>query len=97
MYLLDTNALSELIRKRPQPRFIERLRHYAVEAFFTSSICVMELRYGSSRRLDREAFWDRIERDILSRVTTLGLGSREALLAGDLLAYLAHPGTTHRS
>jgi tRNA(fMet)-specific endonuclease VapC len=92
MYLLDTNALSELIRRRPQPRFLDRLRQHPAGAFFTSSICVMELREGSSLRSDGESFWDRIRREVLSRFTILGFGIQEALLAGDLLAYLSRRG-----
>src|SRR5262245_22565591 len=57
MYLLDTNALSELLRKRPKPQFLTRLRRHPPEIFFTSSICVMELRHGSRRREDHEVFW----------------------------------------
>jgi tRNA(fMet)-specific endonuclease VapC len=92
MYLLDTNALSELIKKRPQPRFMDRLRQHPVEVFFTSCICVVELRHGSGRRPDKDTFWARIEREILSRVTILDFGLQEALVAGDLLAYLSSRG-----
>ena len=80
------------MKKRPQPRFMERLQQHPEDAFFTSSICVIELRHGSSRRSDSEAFWQRIEREILSRVTVLALGPQEALLAGDVLAYLSRRG-----
>lgn len=92
MFILDTNALSELIKKRPKPLFINHLRRYPSEAFYTSIICVMELRYGSNRRPDKESFWDRIEREILARVTILGLGLDEALRAGDVLAHLSRRG-----
>ena len=92
MYLLDTNALSELIKKRPRPRFVDRMRRHPADALFTSTICVMELRYGSSRRADRDAFWQRIQREILPRVGILALGLREALVAGDVLAELSHHG-----
>lgn len=92
MYLLDTNALSELNKKRPRPRFVDRMRRQPAEALFPSTICVMELRYGSSRRADREAFWERIQDEILPRVGILGLGLREALVAGDVLAELSLQG-----
>ena len=52
----------------------------------------MERRYGSSRRADRDAFWERIQRQILPRVGILALGLREALLAGDVLAELSLHG-----
>jgi predicted nucleic acid-binding protein len=56
MYLLDTNALSELLKKRPKPQFLTHLRRHPAETFFTSSICVMELRHGSWRREDHTVF-----------------------------------------
>lgn len=92
MYLLDTNALSEPMKRRPQPHFMARLRQYPMDAFFTSSICVMELRHGSSRRPDRETFRQRIEANILSRVAVIAFGWQESLLAGDVLAHLARRG-----
>lgn len=92
MYLLDTNALSELVRRRPEPRFLDRLRQHPAQAFFTSCICVMELREGSRLRSDGEPFWGQIRREVLSRFTILGFGLPEALLAGDLLAYLSRRG-----
>jgi predicted nucleic acid-binding protein len=52
MYLLDTNALSELMKKRPRPAFLARLRRHPADVFFTSTICVMELRHGSRWRED---------------------------------------------
>ena len=92
MYLLDTNALSELIKRRPRPLFIDRMRRHPADALFTSTICVMELRYESGRRADRDTFWERIQREILPRVGILALGLREALLAGDVLAELSLRG-----
>ena len=93
MYLLDTNALSELRKKRPKPQFLARLWQHPAETFFTSSICVMELRHGSRRREDHPAFWQRIIHEVLSRVTILDFGVPEALVAGDVLAHLARRGT----
>lgn len=92
MHLLDTNILSDLIKRRPRPRLLERLRQHPPEAIFTSCVCAMELRQGSSLRPDREMFWERIGREILSRVTILDFGLRESLVAGDLLAYLSRRG-----
>src|SRR5215471_2712144 len=82
MYLLDTNALSELLKKRPKPQFLTRLRRHPSEMFFTSSICVMELRHGSRRREDHTVFWQRITHEVLSRVTILDFSVSEAVVAG---------------
>ena len=92
-YLLDTNALSERLKKRPKPDFLARLRRHPPEAFVTSSVCVMELRHGSQRRDDHAVFWLRIMQEVLARVTIVEFGLADALVAGDLLAYLTQRGT----
>jgi tRNA(fMet)-specific endonuclease VapC len=91
-YLLDTNVLSEVIKKRPEASVLARLREIAPGSVFTSVVCVAELRYGARRRPDAEALWERIAREVLSRVGVLPLGEREALRAGDLLADLEAAG-----
>lgn len=91
MYLLDTNALTEPLRLRPHPGFLEEARRVAPDALFTSAVCVMELRYGCARRGDPD-LWARIERELLVRVEVLPLGRDEAALAGDLLATLQRTG-----
>jgi tRNA(fMet)-specific endonuclease VapC len=91
-YLLDTNILSELMKKKPNQRIVSRLSLLPAQALFTSCICVMELRFGSARRGDFEAFWSRVYEEILSRVSILPFGTEEALIAGDTLAYLQKAG-----
>ena len=91
-YLLDTNILSELVKKRPNPHLISRLRSKPPESLFTSCICVMELRFGSALRKDSEVFWERVTAEILSRVEILPFDFPEAVMAGDLLASLQKTG-----
>jgi tRNA(fMet)-specific endonuclease VapC len=90
--LLDTNILSELIKKRPNPHLMARLAAHPAQALFTSCICAMELRFGSALRTDFESFWLKIHEEILSRVTVLPLGVEDALTAGDTLAHLQKAG-----
>lgn len=91
-YLLDTNVLSEVIKKRPEPSVMARLREIAPGSVFTSAVCVTELRYGARRRPGAEALWEKIAREVLGRVRVLPLGEKEALKAGDLLADLEAAG-----
>jgi tRNA(fMet)-specific endonuclease VapC len=91
-YLLDTNVLSEVIKKQPEPRVSERLRDVPTGSICTSVVCVTELRYGARRRAGGDLLWERITREVLSRVRILPLGEREALMAGDLLAALEAAG-----
>jgi tRNA(fMet)-specific endonuclease VapC len=91
-YLLDTNVLSEVLKKRPEPTVVHRLREIAPGSVYTSAVCVTELHYGTRRRPGADAFWERIAREVLSRVRVLSFGEEEAVRAGDLLAELEAAG-----
>lgn len=71
MYLLDTNILSEFVKKRASPQLLTKVRVTKPEELFTSTICLMELRYGSRLRGDFDSFWSRLEKEVLSRVNGL--------------------------
>ncbi len=92
MYLLDTNILSELVKKRPNHNLLQHLQSNSSQSLFTSCICVMELRFGSALRKDFKSFWQNIEREIISRVNVISLGHEEVLIAGDILADLKKSG-----
>lgn len=92
MYLLDTNILSELIKRKPNTYLLTRLGTEPTHFLYTSCICVMELRFGSALREDFERFWLKITREIISRVKILSIGEKEVLLAGDILAGLRKTG-----
>jgi tRNA(fMet)-specific endonuclease VapC len=92
MYLLDTIILSELIKKHPNSHVLSPLSSKPAHTLFTSSVCLMELRFGSALREDCEVFWEKINREIISRVTIIHVGEKEALAAGDILASLCKTG-----
>jgi tRNA(fMet)-specific endonuclease VapC len=92
VYLLDTNILSQFVRKQRDPAFFRRLRFYPATDLYTSCVCVMELRVGAKKKQDGGVLWRKIEREILPMFPVLGFGEEEALLAGDVLAHLALAG-----
>jgi len=92
MYLLDTNILSELVKKRPNPQLLSQLRSKSALTLFTSCICIMELRFGSALRDDFAEFWEKINKEIISRVKFLPIGEKEAVVSGDILADLRKTG-----
>lgn len=92
MYLLDTNILSRVIRRKADHAFLERLRRHPPDSLFTSCVCVMELRLGAAQRQDGGALWRRIQAEILSKVQILDFGMEEAMVAGDVIAHLRTMG-----
>src|SRR5687767_8799334 len=91
-YLLDTNILSEFVRRRPNERVIARARAVPAHDLATSAVCVMELRFGAMRRPDSASFWSRLEREVISRVRVEPLDDDAARRSGDILAALQLSG-----
>lgn len=91
MLVLDTNAVSETLKKLPDSNFIRTLKSYPAGQLYITSITVMELRYGAMRALHKKDFLKKVE-NIISRYSILSFGEREAYIAGDLLARLADQG-----
>ena len=91
-YLLDTNVISELLRKRPEPRVLARLRSVPAEDLATSAVCVMELRHGAARHPGGDALWERIRREVLSRVRVMSVDQPVGVRAGEILARLEARG-----
>ncbi len=92
MYLLDTNILSELVKKRPNPQVLSQLCYRSVLTLFTSCICIMEVRFGSALRDDFKVFWEKINKEIISWVKILPIAEKEALVSWDILADLRKTG-----
>lgn len=91
-YLLDTNVLSEIVKKRPSAQVMGRLRDARQDALFISVVSVMEMRFGAVRSPAGAPLWDRIRKEILARVRILPFGADEAARAGEILADLATRG-----
>jgi len=47
--LLDTNVISELIRRQPDPTVAAFLRRQPPQTLFTAAVCEAEIRYGLAR------------------------------------------------
>jgi predicted nucleic acid-binding protein len=69
MYLLDTNILSELIRKQPDPGVLARAELLDQRDSFASEVTLFELRFGAMLRADSASFWQRLESELLPAVT----------------------------
>jgi len=93
VYLLDTNIISEVLRRRPDPKVVARLREVEPEEIHASVITLFELRFGSMLRDDATNFWQKIEADILPLVRWLDVDRSVASKAGDIAAKLQRLGT----
>jgi len=92
MYLLDTNILSELVKKTPNKNLIEKIKNVPSASLNTASVCVMELRFGALRRGNPEDLWLTIQQRIISKIRILDFSYNEALKAAQVLYELYSMG-----
>jgi len=92
MFLLDTNIISELMKKQPSSYLLEKMEDVSDTSLYTASVCAMELRYGALRVPNSDALWTKIQKRILSRIQILSFGYQEAMKAAELLDALYASG-----
>lgn len=94
MYLLDTDILSNLVRRTPSPFLIARLAQVPPELQYTSSVTLGEMIYGAYRLEERTpGLLQRIEGVLGSDLTVLPLDAAAARRYGILRAHLERNGT----
>ena len=99
MIVVDTNVLSALMRRDPEPRVVTWLDGLPAESVWTTAITVFEVQFGLSllavgrrRRHLEEAFARMIEEDLEQRI--LPLDQSAAALAGVMAAQRRRAGRT---
>jgi tRNA(fMet)-specific endonuclease VapC len=94
MYLLDTNILSELVKRKPNRNLMRKLGSVPAASLYTASVCVMELRYGALLRRDRGVLWTKIQEYVIAQLSVVAFGLKEAVVAGEILSSLEGKGST---
>jgi tRNA(fMet)-specific endonuclease VapC len=93
-YLLDTDILSNLLRRVPSTTLVRRLASIDPIEQFTSSITVGELVYGAHRVPDRrDVLLERIDEVLGIDLAVLAFDDRAARHYGRLRADLERSGT----
>ena len=90
--LLDTNVLSEAMRKQPVLAVMKALRALRPEERFASEVTRYELRAGAARLDDGGRLWQRIQQEVLPLVRWLPFDEPAALAAADIGAALKRRG-----
>ena len=94
MYLLDTDVLSNLMKRSPSSALVSRVARVPPEEQCTSSITLGELVYGAHRLRERTAaLLERIEDTLLPNLPVLPFDTSAARRYGELRAELEREGT----
>ena len=92
MFLLDTNIVSELVKKAANLKVTARLSNEPPASLLISSVTIFELRYGAARSDKPASLWARIQREIINRFQVLPVDANDALAAADIMSALAGSG-----
>ena len=92
-YLFDTDAISELLRRRPSPSYVDWVRSVPREDQFISAVSVGELYHGAHRSAARARHLTNIEERVLPAVTVLPYDVAVARVFGRIRAELEAVGT----
>ena len=94
MYLLDTDILSNLMKRTPSSALVARVARVPPEHQFTSSITLGELVYGAHKLRGRTAaLLERIEASLLPNLPVLPFDASAARRYGEIRAELEQRGT----
>ena len=94
MYLLDTDILSNLLKRAPSTTLIAKLASVPVDQQFTSSVTLGELIYGAYRLRTRTAYLlEQIERVLVPNLPVLPFDAAAARQYGETRAGLERHGT----
>jgi predicted nucleic acid-binding protein len=93
-YLFDTDAVSEMLRPKPLPAYLEWLRDVPREDQFVSAVTVGELYHGAYRSAAQERHLTNIEQRVLPAVTILPYDASVAKVFGQVRA---DPGTSRHA
>lgn len=91
-YLFDTNAISEVFRRKPNPDYVAWLRDLPRELQYTSVIVVGELLAGARGAYNPTLWLERYERDVISRLTVLAFDLECARVYGEVRSRLRAQG-----
>ena len=93
-YLLDTDTLSNLLKRIPSTRLIAKLASVPAEQQFTSSITLGELVYGAYRQRTRtDVLLEQVDRVLLPNRRILPFDAAAARHYGELRTELERQGT----
>jgi tRNA(fMet)-specific endonuclease VapC len=93
MYLLDTDVLSNLMKRAPADALVARLARVPPEDQSTSSVTLGELLYGAHRSSRTTALLERIEETLVAELPILPFDAAAARRYGEIGAELERRGT----
>ncbi len=94
MYLFDTDTISNIFKKSPSLKLIQRLKDLDPSEQYISSITIAEIVYGARKGPHTEKHLNNLNKFLLPSVNVVDFDLRSAYIAGEIRAYLEIIGNT---
>ncbi len=92
MYLFDTDTLSNIVKKKPSGRLLEKLEDTPKAFQYTSAINVGEIYYGASRTSSKKKILKAFEEMVFPNVNVLPFDRQSGRVFGTLKAEIEKRG-----
>jgi len=93
MFLFDTDIITNIFKKKPSKRLLERLAAIPKNVQFISTITISEIVYGAVKSDRPDFHLHNLETILLPSVNVVGFDSKAAYICGQLRAGLEKKGT----
>jgi len=92
MFLFDTDVITNVLKKTPSPRLLEKLIGVPMREQFISTITVSEIVYGAMKSDRPEYHLNNLQNILLPSVNIVGFDSKAAYVCGNIRAELEKRG-----
>ncbi len=93
MYLVDTDVLSNIVKRKPSEKLIKKLETVPSELQFTSAINIGEIYFGANRSDKRDTILRAFKSFVFPHIVILPFDEESGKIFGKLKATLEKKGT----
>ena len=94
MYLFDTDTITNIFKKKPSGKLLQKLQAVDPSDQHISTITISEIVYGAYKSPRPDYHMDNLQQVLLPAVNIVGFDSRAAYICGRLRAQLEQKGKT---
>jgi predicted nucleic acid-binding protein len=92
MYLFDTDTITNIFKKKPSNKLLQKLQAVDPADQYISTITISEIVYGAYKSPRPDYHMDNLQQVLLPAVNIVGFDSRAAYICGRLRAQLEQQG-----
>ncbi len=92
MYIFDTDILSNIVKRNPSIKLLEKLQHLPKAIQYTSAVNIGEIYYGANRSPRKKQILKAFEENVFPNVNIIPFDRESGRIFGELKAELSKKG-----